>query len=406
MPLFRYEAQDRTGRTVVGAMQVADEAALQRKLTAMGYVPTLVQPASGTAEPPEGRAAGRDQPVSPGVMSRFYEELYTLVRAGINLSQALTSSAEQQTHPALRAAVTDLGRGVEGGASLGKVLLRYPMMFRTGDRGLLAAGEQGGFLESALRLLADRHEADYWLGRRTRIWGWYLGIVLFVATFLTFPVVSFARAALAPELVDAKTAAEHLVPGFRAFLHTVLTVSLPLALAAGGLALWLRAISISPSRRRRWHALLLRVPGLAGLGWARSREQFVRALQLLYHGGVAPGMAWAAASGAAPNEELAARLAGQARFVEAGGRFSEAMRRSGVFRDTEAGMIATGETTGNVEEMLAKVADYEHGEVGSALHRLPIVAHLVCLAVGGVVTAVAVGTATRAVYTSIMHAFD
>jgi general secretion pathway protein F len=406
MPLFRYEAQDQSGRVVVGAMHVADEAALQRKLTAMGYVPVTVQRAPDSAIPPEGRAAGRDQLVPSRALALCYEELHATFRAGIPLSQALAAVAERLPHAGLRAAVADLGRGVEGGAPLGKVLLRYPMMFRPGDRGLLAAGEQGGFLEQALRLLADRHAGDEQLRRRTRFWGWYLAIILLTATFLTFPIISFIQAAFAPELTDAPTAAAHLIPGFRAFARTTLTVSLPLALVAASIAILFRSMSVSPARRRRWHALLLRLPGLSGLAWTRAREQFARALQLLYRSGVPPGAAWAAAAGAVPNEELAVRLAAPARFVEAGGPFSEAMRHSGVFGDPEAGMVATGESTGNVEEMLEKVADYESTEVESAIRRLPIVAQLVCLAVGGVVTAIAVAMAYRAFYTALFRAFE
>lgn len=406
MPLFRYEAQDKNGQKVVGAMQVANEAVLQRKLTAMGYVPVTVEPAPGAAAPPEGRAAGRDQPVPSHALSLFYEELYTTFRAGIPLGQALSSVAERLPHPGLRAAVADLGRGVEAGAPLGKVLLRYPMMFRTGDRGLLAAAEEGGFLEQALRLLADRHAGDDQVYRRTRFWFRYLVVLLFVAAFLTFPIVSFCRAAFAPELTDATTAAAHLVPGFRAFAHTVLAVSLPVALVAVALALWLRSLAVWPTRRRRWHAVLLRLPGLGGLAWARARELFARALQLLYHSGVPPGTAWAAASGAVPNEELSARLIQQARFVEGGGPFSEAMRRSGVYREAEAGMVASGETVGSVEEMLGKVADYQAMEVESALHRLPIIARMIFLGLGGLVTAIALGIAYRAYYGAIFRAFE
>lgn len=405
MPLFRYEAQDRTGRTVVGAMQVADEAALQRKLTAMGYVPVTVQRAPDQAAPPEGRAAGRDQPVPSWPLALLYEELYATVRAGIPLSQALAAVAERLPHAGLRAAVADLGRGVEQGAPLAKVLLRYPMMFRAGDRGLLAAGEQGGFLDRALRLLADRHAADYELRRRTRFWAWYLGVLLFVAAFLTLPTVSFIKAAFAPELTDAPTAAAHLIPGFRAFMHTVLTVSLPVAVAAGLLALGCRSLAVSPARRRQWHAALLRLPGLSGLAWSRAREQFARSLQLLYHSGVAPAAAWAAAAGAVPNEELAARLAAQTPFVQSGGRFSEAMCRSGLFHEAEGGMVATGETTGSLEEMLAKLADYHAMEVEGAVHRFPVIARMLFLAIGGLVTVLALAVAYRAYFSAMFRAF-
>jgi type II secretory pathway component PulF len=127
---------------------------------------------------------------------------------------------------------------------------------------------------------------------------------------------------------------------------------------------------------------------------------------LLYHSGVAPGSAWTAAAGAVPNEELAARLAAETHFVNAGGRFSEAMRRSGVFRDHEAGMVATGESAGSVEELLAKVADFEAMEVEAAVHRLPFIARLTFLVVGALVTAVAAGMAWKAFYMAIFRAFS
>lgn len=406
MPLFRYEAQDKDGQRVVGAMQVADEAVLQRKLTAMGYVPVTVQRAPEAAAPPEGRAAGRDQPVPSRALSLFYEELYTTFRAGIPLGQALSAVADRLPHAGLRAAVADLGRGVEAGAPLGKVLLRYPMMFRNGDRGLLAAGEEGGFLEQALRLLADRHTEDHEMGRRVRGAAWYPAVLLLLAIFLTFPIVSFIRAAFAPGVMDTALTTPPVMTGFRAFARTVLTVSLPLTLVIGLLALWFRSLVAWPTRRRRWHAALLRVPGAAGLEWARARALFARALQLLYHSGVPPGAAWAAAAGAVPNEELGARLASQVHFVEGGGRFSEAMRRSGVFREPEAGMVGSGETAGSVEEMLGKVADYGSGEVEAVLHRLPIIARTIFLAVGATVTGIAVVLAYRSFYTAILQAFE
>ena len=90
----------------------------------------------------------------------------------------------------------------------------------------------------------------------------------------------------------------------------------------------------------------------------------------------------------------------------AGGRFSEAMRRSGVFRDAEAGMVATGESAGSVEEMLAKVADYAASEVEAAVHRLPVIARMAFLIVGALVTAIAAGMAWKAFYTAIFRAFS
>jgi type II secretory pathway component PulF len=92
--------------------------------------------------------------------------------------------------------------------------------------------------------------------------------------------------------------------------------------------------------------------------------------------------------------------------VEAGGRFSEAMLRSGIFRQAEAGMVATGESAGSVEKMLAKVADYSVMEVESVVHRLPFIARLAFYAVGGVVTAIAAGLAWKAYFAAIFRAFE
>ena len=89
-----------------------------------------------------------------------------------------------------------------------------------------------------------------------------------------------------------------------------------------------------------------------------------------------------------------------------GGRFSEAMRRSGLYGDAEAGMVGTGETAGSVEEMLGKVADHGAAEVEAALRRLPVVTRVVTFALGALITGVAFCAAVYTYFTSLFRAFE
>jgi type II secretory pathway component PulF len=287
-----------------------------------------------------------------------------------------------------------------GGGALADEIARFPGVFNAAHVGLVRAGELGGFIVDALKELVSQIEADLEARRRCTVWILHFWIVAGVAVWLAIPMASIVR-----------PAAEAIDPGaglpavLRAFLFFSVPVTLGILAAVFGSCRVVR----HPGLRRRWHRILLRLPVFGGLAVGRCRAIFAASLRLLYRGGVNPIDAWSAASEAVPNAIWSERLAAQTAAIHSGGRFSDAMRDSELYPASDVGLMITGERTGNIEEVLGRIADFYHQDAGAALARLPTIARtaLLLLAAAIAVPAVGYGFAEyfNGIFEGISHGF-
>jgi type II secretory pathway component PulF len=366
VPLYRYEALDRTGKTVVGAMQVADEQMLATRLNSMGYQPTSIQIAQSQvgsgrdrSRTIQGTVTAPRSPLSASKRSvaRLFHQLHMSFRAGMPAYQALTTVAGQVHEAPLRQALMEISVGVRDGLTLSELMERYPRLFTRGDVGMIRAAEMAGFLPDALASLAAQHEEDDNTGRRLRIWVWFFHANV-AGAFLILPAIFWVKDSIPALDVRAGLPAA-------GWAFSTLTVPL-LCLYFGGLAAFSMARH-HPGLAYRWHRLLLRLPVVGKISFLRSNAVFTRTLQQLYHAGVAPATAWATASGAVPNLYLGERHAGGQPVVESTARFSAAMQQVGLLEPTDAGMVATGEATGEVPQALSYLANRYEEETRVAL---------------------------------------
>lgn len=366
MPLFRYEALDRTGNKVVGAMQVVDERSLMARLTALGYQPTLVEPAerrpavatnTGVFSAPSVDAGSRLWADSRAVAQMFHQ-LFIAFRAGMPAIQAITTVAGQSHNPAVRQALTEIGRGVQGGQNISENMSRYPRVFSRGDVGTIRAAEMGGFLPEALELLAKLHEQDDNTQRRLRIWIWFFHANVALIPFIV-AMIAFFPAFAASEF--------KLSAGLGAVGQTFLWVSLPMIAAYVGSLVAFKTLRTSPRFTERWHRLLLRAPVVGKISYLRGNAVFSRTLQYLTNAGVDARSSWETASGAVPNRALAERFAAGQSLVNDTGRFSPAMESVRLLDPNDVGMVATGESVGEVPQALDYLADRYEAETESAL---------------------------------------
>lgn len=348
MPLYRYEALDRTGNKVVGAMQVDSEQALTARLTTMGYQATLVQPAQRSLQKaPAVPAAGRMAPVSPLAApdrdtARVMHQLFLAFKAGMQPYLALTTVAGQVHVPALRVALHEMAQAIQGGSSLSGAMERFPRLFGPGDVGMVRAAEQGGFLPEALEAISQRLEDEDSARGRLRIWVWFLHSN--VLTALLFIPVGWFLKDVFPSL-DVRV-------GLASALRALLFLSLPLSAGYLALVWWISRLRHQPAFRHRWHALLLKLPVTGNLNRVRARAAFTRVLAWLVHAGVSAPSAFEAAAGAVPNQVLAERFFQGAAVMRSQGRFSLAIQATGMLDPSDVGMVATGETTGEIPQAL------------------------------------------------------
>jgi type IV pilus assembly protein PilC len=402
MPLFHYGATDRTGKPVVGSMQAGDAAGVSRRLQSMGYTLTGLHPSATTSAP---RMVESPVQVSQASRARFLRQLASTQRAGIPLYQSLTEIQQTVADRSMAGVVQQIAARVEIGDRLSDALDSFPHLFSSGVVGLVAAAETGGFLDRALADLAeDAERAEHvrrQIGRALGRVRWTLGVYLFLGVPLAFFIGPMLRT-----LFTSGDRAQAIAAGVKAGLRQLLAIGLPLLVGGLGLKLLARRLAEWEALERWWDEWLLRLPVVGAVHGCQSRSEFLTTLARLFHAGLGPAQCWEAATGAVENRAARGRIAGALPIVATGGRFSEALAAAGVCTVPEAGLVANGELTGQVEESLARVAESYHWRLEDALKRLPAAAQTLGYVLVAPLVIFVIATFYRSFYRSIFQSMD
>jgi type IV pilus assembly protein PilC len=383
MANYRYEAVDNAGKVVRGVMNAPDEQAVAQRLVSMGFVlRSIVQPGTTTqqaaavasaAAQPQVKSSQVPVSVAPVVsirsLARFYRQLATLVRAGMDLGQAL-ADMERATHAAkLRRAVRELAGRVQAGESLSSAMARFPLLFPTHTVGVIWAGELGGYLDIALDEAATELETEAKDGLWAAV-GWGFAYFNIISLILMLPVINVAGFFTKVTLRMGEKMGDSLIPDPGAAANAVveeyvagfIKLSVPTLIASIILFIVWRKLKRLPPVRKGIDSVLLGVPNWGNLHRERARARFTRTLSQLANAGVSTAQAWAAASMTVRNSVISTKLRGLDELLRRPeGNLREALQRSGVFAPEDVSMIGTGEHAGAVPEMLERVSD-EHNE--------------------------------------------
>lgn len=392
MPLFRYEALDRNGNVVAGAMDAPDANEVAARLAQKGYSNPAVVAAPRADAGAKRRTSSRTEPEEAAMggatardMAVLFRQMASLLRAGITPHQAAANLAAQTRQPALAHSLRAMAEAARTGGTLSEVMERYPRLYAPHHVGTVRAGESGGFLEIAMDEIAQEAERELafykgiWLARMLVVQG-VLAIAIAQPLFPTlFPNAQFGT-----------------------YLVLVLLRNLPIAAAlilCGRLfSQWLR----SPERRTLRDEWLLRLPVFGDLTRQWSLAAFVRMLKRLYQAGLGPAAAWEGAMHVAPNAVIRDRLIAAGAAVRAGVPLHEAFTNTGLFANETEQLLATGVLSGQVVEMLDRIEDYYQNNVEQAttaarfaLWRVAVTAALL---LGGVLLIMMVRTYFQAVF--------
>jgi type IV pilus assembly protein PilC len=362
MSLYLYEAVDRSGKVVNGAMDATDEAMVTARLSQMGYQAQWVKPSprrsvgrrsagKKTAAVAHPLAESREG-ATPRENALFFRQFAALVRSGLSLYQALDHLHPRTRHPALAQSVLQMREAARSGGRISDTMARYPRLYAPHVVGTVRAGELGGFLEIALDEIALEYEQEV---------AFYKGMWL--------PKALVAQALVA--IAIGQPLFPTLFPNaqFLEFLKLVFLRNLPIL----GLFLLLAHLFVKrmqlPQYRPRRDALILRIPAFGSLARQRSLAAFVRMLRRLYAAGIGPMIAWEGAMNVVPNTAIREKLAEAHKQIETGNvPLHDAFARTGLFADEAEAMLATGVVSGQMTQMLDRIAEYYQDNVERAFH--------------------------------------
>lgn len=381
MAEFAWVARAATGEVQKGVMIADTKEAVERRLRAQQLNPQRVS---------KRLSISFGSGVDPKDLVKFIRQFATMIDAGLPLVQCLEILSSQEPNPLFRAALVDIKQTVEQGATFSDALKRHPKIFDELFVNLVHAGEVGGILDTILQRLAVYIEKNVKLKRQIRAAMTYpiaviLILIVVMVVLMTFVIPAFenmfkefgSKAAL-PKLTQIVIAVSNAFVGYLPII--VLSV---IGLTFAAVQTYRR-----PAGKRFIHKMILKVPILGPVLQKIVVARFARTMGTLLSSGVPildSIQIVAKASGNMVVEE--GLLYARDRIAE-GRNLADPMGEIAVFPGMVVQMVAVGEQTGALDQMLTKIADFYEDETDVAVAALTSLIEPVLMVVVGSVVGV------------------
>ncbi len=388
---FAYKVRDREGRLVEGSLEAESSELVVNKLRSMGYVPVAIEREDSSALkkdvklPFGGKVTQKDVAV-------FSRQFATMINAGLSLIRALHILEEQTENEKLRETARSVRQDVERGSSLAQALGRHPKVFTRLYVAMVKAGEAGGVLDSVLLALAATIEKQVELKRKIKSAMTYpvavfVIVILIVSAMLLFVVPMFED--LYSELGGTLPAPTRILLAVSGFVSRFF----PFIAVAAGLAAWaLRRWINTDKGRVVWDNFKLRVPVFGKLVHKTAITRFCRTLSVLLRSGVPVLESLEITSETVGNVVVSRAVKDTQEAVKGGESIAAPLTKHAVFPPMVVQMLAVGEETGAVDDMLDRVADFYDQEIEATVDALtsllePLLIVVMGSTVGGMVVA-------------------
>ena len=368
MAAYEYTAIDANGRQRKGVVEGDSARHVRQALRDRALAPMQVAPAaSGSAAVENGRSlrlpSGFRRVMSPLDLALFTRQMSTLLAAGLPVEECLHTIARQSEKRRLSALVMNVRARVLEGHALAMALGEAPDVFSAMYRSTVAAGEQSGFLHVVLANLAEHTEQHYQSLRNVQMALFY-PVLLFI---VSLGIVAALMIYVVPDIVDVFADTGQELPFLTSALIALSDMLVGywwLALAGGAaLVAAVRWIFARPEVRLRWHRRCLALPVFGKIVRGGNASRYAATLAILTSSGVPLVDAMRIATETVANSWLKRRLADAVLRVSEGASLRNALDAVGHFPPMFLHMIASGEASGELDAMLAKVAQYQQQEL-------------------------------------------
>lgn len=369
MPAFEYVAAGADGRQVRGVLEGDSPRQVRTQLRDQGLFPLSVDEVR-RQDTGRGRTLGFRRSVSANQLAVMTRQLATLVRAALPLDEALYATAQQTEQPRLTSLLLAVRARVMEGHTLADGLAEFPHAFPEIYRSTVAAGEQSGRLDLVLERLADWTESRQELQQSLRAAMIYPIFLIAMTLLVTMLLLAY----VVPEVVTVFDNLDRDLPPLTQGLIALsdfLRAWGGWLLGAAVLAGWLfrRALRAEPFRYR-FHVLLLRLPLVARLIRGVNAARFARTLAILSAAGVPVLDALRISAATVLNLPMRAAVEHAAVRVREGAPIAKSLGASGLFPPLTVHLIASGESSGRLSDMLERAATAQEREMQSTIGTL------------------------------------
>lgn len=365
MPAYAYKGRNGRGELVRGTLESTDSNAAADQLINNGITPLEINVVRGALQLPR-----------EGVLARFFEpkiklvdimlfsrQMYTLLKAGVPILRALAGLQDSNENTAMARVLRDLRENLDSGRELSTAMRRHPQTFSAFYVSMVRVGEMTGMLEDVFLRLFHYLEFEKMTREQIKAALRYPTIVIITMGLALAVINIFVIPAFARVYAGFNTELPLLTRGLLGFSNFM--VSYWWLLIAGAAALWFgfKAYIARPDGRYRWDRFKLRIPIAGPIIRKATLARFARSFALASRSGIPIVQAFTVVAQVVDNAFIAQRVEQMRDGIERGESVLRTAVTAGVFNPVVLQMVAVGEETGELDDLLQEIAEMYDREV-------------------------------------------
>jgi MSHA biogenesis protein MshG len=393
MGYFAYKARDSGGGLVEGVLDGADSGAIASRLFSLNITPVEIVPARAPAAAGPGKlAAFLAERIKPEDLMLFSRQMHSLLKAGVPIMRALAGLQESSTNKTFTAAVKDVRESLDAGRELSLCFARQPAVFSQFYVNMVRVGEMTGQLEEIFLRMFHHIEFEQFMRNQVKSAIRYpcfvlatMAVAIVVINIFVIPAFAKVYKGFGAQLPPMT----QLLIGFSNFMVTWW----PLLLTASiGAVFGLRAWTRNGAGRKSWDEFKLKLPIAGKIVLKATLARFARSFALAARSGVPIVQALTTVAQTVDNDFISGKIEKMRESVERGESVLRTATAAGIFTPVVLQMVAVGEESGALDDLMQEVAEMYQREVEYELKTLSAqIEPILILCLGALVLVLALG---------------
>lgn len=371
MPTYQYKGRNQRGEAVNGRLEAPSQDAVATQLFNTGVIPIDIFEASASKDVVGAlKIQFGEQKVGLDELALLCRQMYTLLKAGVPIMQALKGLRESTANPTLARVLGDLSDTLDAGQDLTAGFKRHPKIFPNLFISLVQVGETTGSLDAAFLQLADYLEREKDTHDRIKSALRYPAMVLGAIVVAMFIINIFVIPAFAQVYAGFKVELPLVTKILIVTSHFFVAYWSHMLIAGVAAAFGFRAYVRTEVGRYKWDRFKLRIPVAGSIVYRATLGRFARAFAITTKAGVPIIQGMTVISRAVDNAFISSRILQMRDGIERGETIARTAQATEMFPGLVVQMIAVGEETGSLDDLMIDVAEYYEREVDHALKNI------------------------------------
>ena len=364
MPHFAYKGRDGRGQLVQGVLEGADSGAVAGQLFAIGVTPLEITPSAAPERAGPGLLERMNQAkVGDTDVLLFCRHMYTLLKAGVPIMGALKGLQESAENKALSGVIQDIRENLDSGRELSACLARHPKVYDPFYVSMVRVGELTGTLEEVFLRLFNHLEFEKFMREQVKSAVRYPSFVIGAMALAIVIINIFVIPAFAKVYQGFKTELPAMTKALIAFSNFMVAYW-PVMLVALIVAVFaFRAYIGTTKGRLAWDEFKMKIPVAGPIILKATLARFARSFALAIRSGVPAVQALTIVANTVDNTHVARKIESMREGVERGDSVLKTALATSIFTPIVLQMVAVGEETGALDDLMSEIADMYQREV-------------------------------------------